>query len=527
VSVGTVVHDQRSAAARVQVRGRGLPVTATAGAVIALTVLAAVLRFYRIGHQGFWFDEANASNDMHFSVGQMLGLLPQNQTTPPLYYLVGWVWARVFGFSELPLRSFSALVGVATVPLMYLVGTRLISRRAGLIVAALAACNPFLIWYSQEARPYELLVLLTTLGLLAFDYARREPSARHVAAWGVISALALTTHYYAIVVVVPQALWLLYVHRRSRAVIVAVGLVGAVGLGLLPLAIAQNHTGNASWIGKAPLLPRLGAIIPHFLVGFQGPLHELLARIAEVLVLLALVLLATRAGVRERRAALAMGGMAAFGIVLNLVLIAGGIDDLITRNIIALWLPAALLVAGGLGARRAGAVGLAATAALCAIGIVSVLGVDFDRDFQRPDWRVVARTLGPAPPAKVGAVEGRAVLIQHHRILLPLSLYLPGLKFWPGRSSVPVSELDIVSFTSPPSGGFCWWGSACNLWPSQMQASYPVPGFHEVWRRHANQFTILRLRSSRPVRLTPAQIARALRTTRFGNDELLLQPTRP
>src|SRR5205807_9098506 len=33
-----------------------------------------------------------------------------------------------------------------------------------------------------------------------------------------------------------------------------------------------------------------------------------------------------------------------------------------------------------------------------------------------------------------------------------------------------VSELDVVSFSSPPSNGFCWWGSGCNLWPSVMQA---------------------------------------------------------
>src|SRR5579884_1198183 len=145
-------------------------------AVAALTVLAAALRFYRLGHQGFWFDEANASNDMRFSPGKMLGLLPQNQTTPPLYYLIGWVWGRVFGFSEVPLRSLSALAGVATVPLVYVLGRRMISVRAGVIAAALAACNPFLIWYSQEARPYELLVLLTAVGLLTFDLARRDPT---------------------------------------------------------------------------------------------------------------------------------------------------------------------------------------------------------------------------------------------------------------------------------------------------------------------------------------------------------------
>ena len=360
-------------------------------------------------------------------------------------------------------------------------------------------------------------MFLSALGLLAFDLARREPTGRRVAAWGVISALALLTHYYALLVVVPQALWLLAVHRRERSVLVAVVLVGACGVGLLPLAIAQNHTGNANWIAKAPLPPRLGAIVPQFLAAFQSPVRRLLVGIAEAVVLLALVLLAVRSDPAERRGALAMGAMAAAGLLLNLILIAAGIDDLITRNVIALWLPAALLVAGGLGARRAGALGVAGAVVLCVVGIVVVFGVDSNRDFQRPDWRVVARTLGPA------RVPDRAILVQHYRSLLPLLLYMPGLKFWPGHGSIPIRELDVVSFTSPPSSGFCWWGSACNLWPSRMQAAYRIAGFRQVSRRNALQFTILRLRSTTPAPLTPAAVARALKTTDFRNDELLIQ----
>ncbi len=81
--------------------------------MLALTVLAAVLRFYRIGHQGYWFDEGNSVLLIHLSPGKMLGLIPQTESTPPLYYCIAWVWARIFGFGEAGLRSLSALVGVA------------------------------------------------------------------------------------------------------------------------------------------------------------------------------------------------------------------------------------------------------------------------------------------------------------------------------------------------------------------------------------------------------------------------------
>jgi hypothetical protein len=489
-------------------------------AVAALTMLAAVLRFAGIGHQGFWFDEANTANDIHFSAGAMLGLLPANETTPPLFYVVAWVWARVFGFSQVSLRALPALAGVSSVPVLYLTARKLISSRAGLVAAALTACNPFLIWYSQEFRPYEPLVLLSALGLLAFAYIVARADTRAILAWAIVSAMGLATHYYALLTVVPEAAWLLYRYRADRRVIGAIAFVGACGLALLPLAISQNNTGNASWIAPISLLPRLGQILPEFLIGFQAPAQQLLERTAEVIALLALVLLAMRADARERRGALIAGALVVAGLVLNLLLIAGGIDDLITRNVLALWPLAAVFAAGGLGARRAGVLGLGAAVLLCAIGVVATVAVATDRNFQRPDWRGVARVLGSPPTA--GSAP-RMILVQHYRDQLPLKLYLPHLRAASGAGA-RVSEFDVVSI-SAPRVKLCWWGAACNLSGSVMQRTYAIPGFHVLWRRRAYQFTIMRLVAAHPVLVTPAIVAKALTTTPMRYDEIMIQPS--
>jgi mannosyltransferase len=522
VSVGTIAPGARRPSARPRTeRVRDLVSTREVVLVTALTLLAAALRFVRIGHQGFWFDEANTALLVQFSPGKMIGLIPQSESTPPLYYCVAWVWARVFGYGEAGLRSLSALAGVLTVPVAFAAGRKLISVRTGLFAAALASCDPLLIWYSQEARSYELLVLLTSASLLAFAYVRAEPTPRAVAGWVIAAVLALATHYYALLAIVPQALWLAVIHRRRRPVQAGIAVVAACGLALIPLAISQNGTGHASWIGPIPLGPRLAQVIPQFLTGTGAPAQEVLVRIDEAMVIVALLLLALRSDPLERRSALVAAALAVGGLLLGLVLVAVGIDDLITRNVIALWLPAALLVAGGLGARRAGVLGLAVAAVLCATGIIAAVGVAADRNLQRPDWRAVARVLGTRPAPGVG---GRAILVQHYRDLLPLSLYLPGLKFWRSQAAEPVRELDVVSI-SAPGVPLCWWGAACNLVPSRMQASYPVPGFRELWLRHVYQFTIMRLVSSSgaPVRLTQRMVSRALTATTLPRDELLIQ----
>jgi 4-amino-4-deoxy-L-arabinose transferase-like glycosyltransferase len=488
-------------------------------AVATLTVLAAVLRFYRLGHQGFWFDEANTVLLVHLSPGKMLGLIPQSESTPPLYYCIAWVWARIFGFGEAGLRSLSAVAGVLVVPVAYGAGRKLISVRAGLIAAALTACSPLLVWYSQEARSYSLLVLFTAASLLAFAYVLARGTSRSVAAWVICSGLALATHYYAVLAVVPEAVWLVAVHRRSRAVQVGFAVVAVCGLALIPFAISQHGTGRLThWISTVPLGRRTAQIFPQFAAGFGSVAHSVLEPLALALAIFGLVLLAVRSQREERVGGLIAAALVLAGLVLAFLLTAGGFDDLLTRNALALWIPAAIAVAGGFAARRARLVGLAAAVALCGIGVASTIGIATNRNYQRPDWRGVARVLGAQP-----GPGGRAVFIQHYRDLLPLSLYLPGLRSM-GRDGATVSALDVVSFTSPPSAGFCWWGSACNLSPSRAQAAYAILGFRPAWRRRVYQFTVLHLVAVRGRgRVSPAAISRALVTTRYRNDELLIQ----
>jgi hypothetical protein len=144
--------------------------------------------------------------------------------------------------------------------------------------------------------------------------------------------------------------------------------------------------------------------------------------------------------------------------------------------------------------------------------------VAIDSRFQRPDWNVVAQTLGPRPPT---GSSGRVILIQRYRDLLPLSLDLPDLHVMrkPGPN---ITQVDVIAM-SAPHVALCWWGAACNLNPSSLQHAYRIPGFRVAWRRHVRQFTVMQLDARHPINLTRADVARALRTTRLSSDDLLYQ----
>ncbi len=486
--------------------------------VIGLTAVAAVLRFVGIGHQSYWYDEAYTVALVHHSPGRMLGLLPRTELTPPLYYCIAWVWVRIFGFGEAGLRSLSAVAGVATVPAIYGVGAKLISKRAGLVAAAIACFNPFLIWYSQEARSYSLLVLMATLSLLAFAYAREpRPSARRLVLWVIAASATIATHYYGVLVIVPESVCLLWLHRRDWRVYLSVATVAAVGIALLPIATSQQA--RASWIALWPLDGRLGQVAPQFLLGTGAPVRTILKVIGALAVLLAAAMLCWRADRSERRGALLAGGIALGGFAIAMGLVASGIDELITRNIIVVLIPLIVLIAGGLGAHRAGAPGLIGTAALCAVGLVAVIGVLSDQYFQRPDWRAVARVIGPRRPA--GA--GRAVLLEQYPSLLPLQVQMPGIQFMSNRGG-QVDEVDVVAIPPPHKGWFCWWGSTCNVKTPLLDTAIRIPGFHAAGPvMRAGQFRVYRLRSNTPVRLTPGVVSRGLTSTPLVWDGLLYQ----
>jgi mannosyltransferase len=487
--------------------------------LLIIVLLGAALRFYGIGHQGIWYDESYTFALIKLPLGTMFGRIPHSESTPPLYYCCVWVWTRIFGSGAADVRTFSAVCGTATIPVAYATARKLLhGRRTALIAAALTACNPLLIWYSQEARSYELLVFLSAGTLLSFAYARARPRPLALALWAFACCCALLTHYYSILLVAPEAAWLIYEHRSRRLVYVAIGTVVVLGLALLPLIHAQDANHMNDWIGRAPLGKRLTQVIPMFLIGPQTSARVAVKFLAFAVALAALALLWFGSRRRERQGAFLPAGLAVAGLLISLLIVPVS-DTFLTRNLLALWLPAALVIAAGLGVSRVRLVGAALTLVLCTIGVTATLSVASDYYLQRPDWQRVAQMIGPMPSR-----GRRIVLTLRNDGGPPLALYMPHLRYLVQLREHDVSQIDIVSVEDVHRlGGFCWWGSACNLVPSKLSRSYRIPRFRVVSGKRSEQFRVLKLVSEQPTTVTRKSIARAVNHPRLLHDTLLLQ----
>ena len=476
-------------------------------ALAGITVLGALLRLVTLGDQSYWGDEGVTVALVRMSFGDMLDTIPRSESTPPLYYALAWLWTRVLGSSEeYGLRSLSAVAGTLTIPVVYAAATTLATRRIGLVAGALAACSPLLVWYSQESRAYALLMLLTAVTL--WQFARvLEGRRRAIAWWGVVAAAALATHYFAAWIVLPQAVWLVARAPGRRHVLIACAGVALVGAGLLPLALEQRSTGNTAYIADIAFGQRAKEVPKKFLVGEQsspGDYGMLIERLKWPALLLALAgagLAVARTQGRERSAVAVAAALAGVGLAMPLVLKVMGFDYVAAYNLQELWVPAAVAVAAGFGARRAGRLGIAAAAGLCAIGVAVVVKVATDSDLQRYDYRgVAARLDGPHPT--------RAIVANPLNSVTPFAAYLRGIDHLP--PGTPVSEIAIVGLRSQDES------TRARVFDPAYDPV--VPGFERTLRVDTDTYTLILLRGSRP---TAVDLQR-LQGIRLGEGEAAL-----
>jgi uncharacterized membrane protein len=138
---------------------------------------------------------------------------------PPLYYLMGHLWARVFGSSAEAIRALSAIFGVLALPCMFWLCLELFRSYAGAwLSVALLAVSPFHVLYSQEAREYSLWTVATLLTCTLFLRACRRMTLVDWLLYGSVAGISMYIYPFTGAVLVGQGLYLLATWRgRSRA----------------------------------------------------------------------------------------------------------------------------------------------------------------------------------------------------------------------------------------------------------------------------------------------------------------------
>jgi len=468
--------------------------------LLGILLVAAIVRFVGLGAQSYWIDEAATVAIVRDGLGHAIDQVVSGEATPPLYYVVAWMWAKVFGTGEAGLRSLSAVLGTVTVPLLYLAARSLVSRRVALAACALFATSPLAVWYGQEARAYALLYALLAGALWLFARSLRQPSTANVAGWAVVSLLALATHYFAIFFILPQAAWFVVEWRRrrrdpragsgSRIYLwgVAAAAVGAVPMGVLALHQLAHTDRGAAGIPTEHLIRIPGQLV----VGYGVSSVQIAAGIlAAALLFYAIWRAVARLSAAERPGiwVAATIGASALGIPLVLALL--GLNFANAAHVQSALLAIVIVIGAGLAGATATRASLAGLIVLCLLGVAVLAAVATDPLLQRVDYRgasrAVEKTSLPQGIVVIGTTEPG-----------PFQLYLSGAHPI-GKRTVRLEEIDVIGLSSP-------LGSARSLPPRQAQDRPPMPGFEAVGTRQTRTYRVVRFRSARPLEVSAASL---------------------
>jgi mannosyltransferase len=183
-----------------------------------LLILGSVLRLVAIDKQSLWTDEIYSLGLASADLTSIMAGRAGDNHTPPLYYFLLHLWIRS-GTSEFVLRSLSAAFGVGAIWGVYLLGKNLFGSRVGLVSSALMTFSPYHIYYSQEARMYTLVTLLTVISTYCFLRGLSERKDRFWMGFFISSVLSIYTHYYSIFILIGQSLFIFMFFRDYRPLI--------------------------------------------------------------------------------------------------------------------------------------------------------------------------------------------------------------------------------------------------------------------------------------------------------------------
>lgn len=438
---------QRQTAPRRRWTGPHWPVWAVP---LLLLLLALAVRAWQLTFHSLWLDEAFSLFWANKPAAEIVrvGLALTEDKHPPLYYLLLHGWTGLFGTGDVAVRSLGVLLGAIAVLPAYGIAHRLSdgSPRAALLAGLLVALNPFLVWYSQEARMFGPATTFGLIGLYAWlrvlvagpGTQRRNDTL----AWSIVAVLGLVAACYsylfaAFLLPVAGMWWLLAVARppaqgdgdpfgRQRLIWTGLATLLATVVLVLPLAwSAWQVAGSEAQPGQpfADLGNHLMTLLHAYSVR-QVPWSPPVVTLVNVVGGLALLL----GMVVARRGLYLLAWLAVPLLLGNLLLARDSTVFAETRYFI--FLAPAVAVTWALGVDwlwgRWRAVGAAVALGLLSVTLLALPYVwHSDPAYRREDWRTAAAYLnqyaGPGDEVVVHADYARLPFARYYRGQAPVS----------------------------------------------------------------------------------------------------------
>ncbi len=173
-------------------------------AILLLIVVGSILRIYGLSNQSLWYDEiVTWSISNKSSLGEVWNEI-SNENRPPLHQILYFFVIKFLGDNEFALRLPSAIFGILSILLIYLLALKLFSFKEAILSSAFMTFFWAPIYYSQEARDYSLLIMLTIAAVYLWveihdrDHLSEKIKLLNLFVFALLLALLAYTHYFGL-----------------------------------------------------------------------------------------------------------------------------------------------------------------------------------------------------------------------------------------------------------------------------------------------------------------------------------------
>src|SRR5271166_627552 len=216
-----------------------------------IVVLGAVLRLVALGHKSFWLDEIASVEIARLPHGAFWFQLWHHEGNMALYYVLLRPWLHLGG-SEGSIRLLSAVVGIASIPLMYVLGRRLFGENTARLATLFFAINGCAIAVSQDARGYSLLVLGVLASTYLFVRLIERPTLALACAYAFVTGLTFYCHFFGMLVPAAQMVSLAALpneHRPWKQLALAAPIIALSAVPALWMIHVQD-IGHIAWVKR-------------------------------------------------------------------------------------------------------------------------------------------------------------------------------------------------------------------------------------------------------------------------------------
>ncbi len=165
--------------------------------------------------------------------------------TQPLYawFLIPIYW--IFGATWWSVGTAQILVAIATAWLVYEIGSRILCRRAGLVAAAIATLNPYLVWHDVHVNREIVDQLVAAALVLLTILVVERPTRWRAVLLGAVSGISMLGNTRLVFLPILCALYVAWRLPRTRAT----ALVAALVLAGAAVAVAPWLVRNEVSVG--------------------------------------------------------------------------------------------------------------------------------------------------------------------------------------------------------------------------------------------------------------------------------------